>query len=90
MDSEQTREAKVESLRKWLRENAAPQDIIDRFEEIHPVPAKPRTLEEALIHTYAASLDSQNIPQVGPWYVARSRLNCKLQYRIEHVIKDLI
>ena len=77
-----------ESFYKYLKDNNAPQEILDRYEEYHPRPKTPTTLPEALADVKEQSTSTNSQP-VGPWYGLRHRLplTCAQEYRMEHVLK---
>ena len=73
-----------ESFYKYLKDNNAPQEILDRYEEYHPRPKTPTTLPEARADVKEQSTSTNSQP-VGPRH--RLALTCAQEYRMEHVLK---
>ena len=73
-----------ESFYEYLKDNNAPQEILDRYEEYHPRPKTPTTLPEALADVKEQSTSTNSQP-VGPCR-HRVALTCAQEYRMEHVL----
>ena len=84
---EPSKQEKIASLRTELQKLGR-KDILERFDEIHPVPCVPMTLEEVLTSTVSSALTTSP----DPWYGLRHKykLSCKTEYRWENHMSRLL
>jgi hypothetical protein len=81
--------SKIESLRKYF--SAFP-DLLERFNEIHPLPPPiPTTLEEVLNSTHPFTQQIHTHSSL-PWYGYRHKfmLSCKSEYFLENHMHRLL